>query len=73
MIENKEFQEILSKYPDDAMVTIGVEYNDVKSFWELKVKGIQFRDKGKEMKAIILCNDGLSKEYEHLINGGEVE
>lgn len=73
MIENKEFQELLQKYPDDAVITIGVEYNGLTAFWDVEVKGIKFTVNEKDMKSIILLNKELSKEYEHLLNGGEID
>lgn len=73
MIENKEFQELLQKYPDDAVITIGVEYNGLTAFWDVEVKGIKFAVHEKDMKSIILLNKELSKEYEHLLNGGEID
>lgn len=73
MIENKEFQELLQKYPDDAVITIGVEYNGLIAFWDVEVKGIKFTVNEKDMKSIILLNKELSKEYEHLLNGGEID
>lgn len=73
LIMNKEFQELLSKYPGDAVMMIGVEFNDHIAFWELEVKGIKFTNKGEDMKAVLLVNEELSKEYETLLNGGEVE
>ena len=73
MIENKEFQELLQKYPDDAVITIGVEYNGLTAFWDVEVKGIKCTVNEKDMKSIILLNKELSKEYEHLLNGGEID
>lgn len=73
MIENKDFQELLQKYPDDAVITIGVEYNGLTAFWDVEVKGIKFTVNEKDMKSIILLNKELSKEYEHLLNGGEID
>ena len=73
MIENKEFQELLSKYPGDAVMMIGVEFNDHIALWELEVKGIKFTNHGEDVKAVLLVNDELSKEYETLLNGGEID
>ena len=73
LIMNKEFQELLSKYPGDAVMMVGVEFNDHIALWELEVKGIKFTNHGEDVKAVLLVNDELSKEYETLLNGGEVE
>ena len=72
LIMNKEFQELLSKYPGDAVMMVGVEFNDHIALWELEVKGIKFTNHGEDVKAVLLVNDELSKEYETLLNGGEV-
>lgn len=73
MIENKEFQKILQKYPDDAIIFMGVKYNGLTAFWDVKMEGINFKVTETEIKAIILQNDELSDEYEHLMNGGDVD
>ena len=73
LIMNKEFQELLSKYPGDAVMMIGVEFNDHLALWELEVKGIKFTNHGEDVKAVLLVNDELSKEYETLLNGGEID
>lgn len=73
MIENKDFQELLKRYPKDAIIFMGVKYNGVTAFWDVKVEGIKFQVNDKDFKAIILVNDELSAEYEHLINGGDVD
>ena len=73
MIENKEFQSILAKYPDDAVICMGVRYNGVTAFWDVRLDGIRFNVNDKDLKVILLLNDELSKEYEHLMNGGDVE
>ena len=73
LIMNKEFQELLSKYPGDAVMMVGVEFNDHLALWELDVKGIKFTNHGEDVKAVLLVNEELSKEYETLLNGGEVE
>ena len=73
LIMNKEFQELLSKYPGDAVMMVGVEFNDHIALWELEVKGIKFTNHGEDVKAVLLVNEELSKEYETLLNGGEVE
>jgi len=73
LIMNKEFQELLSKYPGDAVMMIGVEFNDHIALWELEVKGIKFTNHGEDVKAVLLVNDELSKEYETLLNGGEID
>ena len=70
---NKEFQELLSKYPGDAVMMVGVEFNDHIALWELEVKGIKFTNHGEDVKAVLLVNDELSKEYETLLNGGEID
>ena len=72
MIENKEFQKLLQKYPKDAIIFMGVKYNGITAFWDVKVEGIKFQVNDKDFKAIIIINEELSKEYEHLINGGDV-
>ena len=42
MIENKEFQELLKKYPGNLPVAIAVHYNDTNSiFTGIEVKGIE--------------------------------
>ena len=73
LIMNKEFQELLSKYPGDAVMMVGVEFNDHIALWELEVKGIKFTNHGEDVKAVLLVNDELSKEYETLLNGGEID
>ena len=73
MIENKDFQELLKRYPKDAIIFMGVKYNGVTAFWDVKVEGIKFQVNDKDFKAIIIINEELSKEYEHLINGGDVD
>lgn len=70
MIENKEFQDILKKYPDDIPVAIAITYNDTTAFlYNLEVKGIKVED----MKAVIIMNQDLNNEYETLMNGAEVD
>ena len=70
MIENKEFQEILKKYPDDIPVALAIEYNNQKAlFYNLEVKGIKFEG----MQAVIIVNQDFNIEYETLMNGGEVD
>ena len=70
MIENKEFQEILRKYPDDIPVALGIEYNNQKAlFYNLEIKGIKFEG----MQAVIIVNQDFNIEYETLMNGGEVD
>lgn len=74
MIENKEFQEILKKYPDDAVMALCLEYNNQKSlFYDLEINGIKFEVEGTEIKAVIIVNEDFNKEYETLINGGEID
>ena len=69
MIENKEFQELLKKYPDDLPVAIAITYNDVTSmFYNLEVQGISFEGN----KAVIIINEDVNMEYETLMNGAEV-
>ena len=36
MIENKEFQKLLQKYPKDAIIFMGVKYNGITAFWMSK-------------------------------------
>lgn len=70
MIENKELQEILKKYPSDIPVAIAVTYNDTTALlYDLDVKGIQVDG----MKAVIITNPDLNLEYETLLNGAEVD
>ena len=70
MIENKEFQNLLKKYPDDIPVAIAVAYNGVTSLlYDVEVKGIKVDD----MKAVIIMNQDLNNEYETLMNGAEVD
>ena len=70
MIENKEFQDILKKYPDDIPVAIAVAYNGVTALlYNLEVEGIKVDD----MKAVIIMNQDLNNEYETLMNGAEVD
>lgn len=74
MIENKEFREILEKYPDDAVMALCLEYNNQKSlFYDLEINGIKFLAGGDEIKAVIIVNEDFNKEYETLINGGEID
>ena len=70
MIENKEFQKLLKKYPDDIPVAIAVTYNDTTSLlYDLEVEGI----KVENMKAVIIINQDLNLEYETLLNGADVD
>ena len=70
MMENKELQNILAKYPDDIPVAISLTYNDVTALlYEIKVNGIEFEGK----KALIIFNEDLNYEYETLMNGEEVD
>lgn len=73
MIENKDFQELLQKYPDDAIVSIGVEYNGLTAFWEFDIKGLKLSVDDEKMKFILLSCKELSKEYETLLNGGAID
>ena len=69
-IENKEFQELLKKYPDNLPVTIAVSYNNHKSiFTDIDVKGI----KCQGMKVIIISSRDVDYEYETLLNGADVD
>ena len=69
-IENKEFQELLKKYPDNLPVTIAVSYNKHKSiFTDIDVKGI----KCQGMKVIIISSRDVDYEYETLLNGADVD
>lgn len=70
MIENKEFQNLLKKYPDNLPVAIAVTYNENTSFlFNLEVKGIKVDD----MKAVIIVNQDLNLEYETLLNGADID
>jgi len=67
---NKEFQEILKKYPGDIPVAIAVTYNENTSLlFDLEVKGIKVDD----MKAMIIVNQDLNLEYETLLNGADID
>lgn len=73
VILNKEFQEQIQKFPDDAIMVIGIEYNNQKAlFTDVDVKGIEFQSNGETIQAVLILEDDLSLEYETLLNGGEV-
>ena len=73
-IENKEFQKLLSKYPDDAVMAIAIEWNDnTTMFYNVKVKGVKFTVKDEPMTAVIIMSDDLNCEYETLMNGCGVD
>ena len=66
MIENKEFQQLLAKYPDDITVGIAIRFNDLTSiFSDIQVKGISCHGR----KAVIIMSEDVNNEYETLING----
>lgn len=70
MIENKQFQELLKKYPDDAVMAIGIHYNNQTSLlYDVEVKGIAFEN----MKVILIMNEDLNYEYETLMNGADID
>lgn len=70
MIENKEFQSILKKYPDDMPVAIAITHNNMTSlFYNLEVEGISFEGN----KAVIVFNRDINEEYEVLYDGGEID
>jgi len=70
MIENKEFQSILKKYPDDMPVAIAITHNNMTSlFYNLEVEGISFEGN----KAVIVFNRDINEEYELLYDGGEID
>ena len=70
MIENKEFQELLKKYPGDLPVAIAVHYNDAMSiFTVIKVEGIECQGK----KIVIISSEDVDYEYETLMNGADVD
>ena len=70
MIENKEFQSILKKYPDDIPVAIAITHNNMTSlFYNLEVEGISFEGN----KAVIVFNRDINEEYELLYDGGEID
>ena len=72
MMENKEFQNLLSKYPDDFLVGIALTYNDTTTIlWDIEVKGI--RVESEDLEAVILINNDLNIEYETLLNGAEID
>jgi len=70
MIENKEFQSLLQKYPDDIPVAIAITHNNMTSlFYNLEVEGISFEGN----KAVIVFNRDINEEYELLYDGGEID
>ena len=70
VVENKEFQELLKKYPDNLPVTIAVSYNNHKSiFTDIEVKGIACHG----MKVVIITSKDVDYEYETLLNGADVD
>ena len=69
MIENKEFQELLKKYPDNLPIAIAITHDEVTAlFYDVKVEGIQ----SGEMKSVIIFNEDINQEYEVLYDGGEI-
>ena len=70
MITNKDFQELLEKYPDDTVVAIAITHNEITSlFYDIQVSGISFEG----MKAVIVFNEDINQEYEILYDGGEID
>lgn len=70
MIENKEFQELLKKYPGNLPVAIAVHYNDTNSiFTGIEVKGIECQGH----KVVIISSKDVDYEYETLMNGADVD
>lgn len=70
MITNKEFKELLKKYPDDIGIAIAIRFNELTSiFSDIQVKGIACH--GREV--VIIMSEDVNNEYETLINGADVE
>ena len=71
---NKELQQILSKYPDDMKVVIGVESNHlgIGLFYDIVCGGL---DTGSE-KVIYIASEGLGQDIDmniELAKEGELE
>lgn len=64
---NKELQQILSKYPDDMKVVIGVEskHLGIGLFYDIVCGGL---DTGNE-KVIYIASEGLGQELDMLKEG----
>ena len=71
---NKELQQILSKYPDDMKVAIGVEsaFKGIGFFYDIVCGGV---DAGGE-KFIYIASEGLGQDWDsdiELAKEGEYE
>jgi len=67
---NKELQQILSKYPDDMKVVIGVETKQgIGLFYDIVCGGL---DTGNE-KLIYIASEGLGQELDMLKEGVDIE
>ena len=69
-IDNKEFRELLKKYPDDLPVAIGIHYNNTRGiFTAIGVEGIECQGH----KVVIISSKDVDYEYETLLNGADVD
>jgi hypothetical protein len=68
---NKELQQILSKYPDDLKVVIGVEskHRGIGLFYDIVCGGL---DTGNE-KLIYIASEGLGQEFDMIKEGCDLE
>lgn len=74
MMENEEFQEVLGKYPPDALVALQVRFNGERELlFDFTIEGIIIPI-GKEMtKTIVLGSEDLDMEYEAILNGADAD
>ena len=68
---NKELQQILSRYPDDMKVVIGVEseHMGIGLFYDIVCGGV---DTGNE-KLIYIASEGLGTEIDMIKEGEDME
>lgn len=72
MIENKDFQELLKKYPGDAVMAIQIRFAGTRQLlYDLKVEGIKFPVGNDELKVITIECEDLNEEYEVLMDGAD--
>ncbi len=72
MIENNEFQELLKKYPGDAIMAIQIRFaGDRQLLYDLKIEGIKFPVSNGELKVITIECDDLNEQYDALMDGAD--
>ena len=73
MIENNEFQELLKKYPGDAVMAIQIRFGgDRELLYDLKIEGIKFPvGIDDELKVVTIECEDLNEQYDDLMDGAD--